>query len=579
MSTPNIAVPIERFLNNDTEKFVIPNYQRRFSWENKQITDLFYDIHYLNRGQKHLLNMTILITIGKGRPNLVNIVDGQQRITTLILLIKVLSKKYKNFNKHKLYKDDYLYDMKKCLWVHTTNGKKSKLKLGRLDSREFENIMDENDQNTNSNSSLLQNAYNVLSQKIDSFTLEEVEKFWLKLKNDVEIIVFRYTKRSDAYKLFEITNNRGLALTKTDIIKNFILGHIAIIVGRSDKDERRLRNVLKKWQEIIITLEGIKKDDFFRHFLMGRIRRKVSFSQLVEKFKEEYFLKVKDVELLTEYKRYKDKNNVPDSTKRQPIEKFLDDLIKNSKVYKQIIKEEFKDPKLNTEIINLNKVEAIPAYTFLLNLFSNMEVGLKEEIKIIKLLQSFMLRRQVCKSATGILDAIFSNLCKQESNNIVNNVKEELKKDFPSDEDFIKNFIKFDFNVDRAKYVLGKIEYYINPPAEKMIDWEQVHLEHIIPKKIKTTKSKKEYGDWERYLGNDVEKHMNNLNKIGNLTLLQGKLNIIASNNVFSEKKYNYKQSDIQITRDLCDYRFFKIKNLNDRSKKLSQYAEKIWRF
>ena len=576
MSTPTLAKNIVRFLNNDIEKFVIPNYQRRFAWENKQVTDLFYDIHYLNRGQKHLLNMTILITIRKGRPNLVNIVDGQQRITTLILLIKVLSKKYKSFNKNK---DDYLYDMKKCLEVNTPNGKESKLKLGTLDSREFENIMDENDQNTNSNSPLLQNAYNDLSQKIDSFTLEEVEKFWLKLKNDVEIIEFRYTKSSDAYKLFEITNNRGLALTKTDIIKNFILGHIAIIVGRSDKDERRLRNVLKKWQEIILTLDGIKKDDFFRHFLMGRIRRKVSFSQLVEKFKEEYFLKVKDVELLTEYKRYKDKNNVPDSTKRQPIEKFLDDLIKNSKVYRQIIKEEFKDPKLNTEIINLNKVEAIPAYTFLLNLFSNMEVGLKEEVKIIKLLQSFMIRRQVCKSATGILDAIFSNLCKQESNNIVNNMKEELKKNFPSDEDFIKNFIKFDFNVERAKYVLGKIEYYIKPPTEKMINWKQVHLEHIIPKNIKSKTSKKEYGDWEKYLGNDAEKHKDNLNKIGNLTLLQYKLNINASNHVFKEKRKNYKQSDIQITQDLCDYRFFRIKNLNDRSKKLSQYAEKIWRF
>jgi len=576
MSTPTLAKNIVRFLNNDIEKFVIPNYQRRFAWENKQVTDLFYDIHYLNRGQKHLLNMTILITIRKGRPNLVNIVDGQQRITTLILLIKVLSKKYKSFNKNK---DDYLYDMKKCLEVNTPNGKESKLKLGTLDSREFENIMDENDQNTNSNSPLLQNAYNDLSQKIDSFTLEEVEKFWLKLKNDVEIIEFRYTKSSDAYKLFEITNNRGLALTKTDIIKNFILGHIAIIVGRSDKDERRLRNVLKKWQEIILTLDGIKKDDFFRHFLMGRIRRKVSFSQLVEKFKEEYFLKVKDVELLTEYKRYKDKNNVPDSTKRQPIEKFLDDLIKNSKVYRQIIKEEFKDPKLNTEIINLNKVEAIPAYTFLLNLFSNMEVGLKEEVKIIKLLQSFMLRRQVCKWATGILDAIFSNLCKQESNNIVNNMKEELKKNFPSDEDFIKNFIKFDFNVERAKYVLGKIEYYIKPPTEKMINWKQVHLEHIIPKNIKSKTSKKEYGDWEKYLGNDAEKHKDNLNKIGNLTLLQYKLNINASNHVFKEKRKNYKQSDIQITQDLCDYRFFRIKNLNDRSKKLSQYAEKIWRF
>ena len=412
--------------------------------------------------------------------------------------------------------------------------------------------------------------------------------YWDKLKNDVVIIDYKVDNSGDAYKLFEITNNRGLELTKTDIIKNFILGHIAIIVENSDGDEKRLKKILEKWQEIIVNLDGIKKDDFFRHFLMGRTCSKIPFSRIITKFKDYYFLNVEDVELLTEFKRYNDIYETPESTHRKRIEKFLDDLINSSKIYRQIVIDGFGNNTLTKELTNLKKIEATPTYSFLLAFITKMdmdkEVELKKVVKVIKVLQTFMIRRHICKERTGELDDIFSNLCDVDCNDtdqLVLNVKQRLQKYYPDDNKFVEEFPNHDYKgkVNRAKYVLEQIEYRIKPPNEKMIVWEEVELEHIIPQKIKPKNSKK-FGDWEKYLGEkDTEKHPEYLNKIGNLTLLTKELNLKASNNPFFTKRDEYVGSDIELTKNLCNYRFFKIKNIKERSNWLAQKSLEIWKF
>jgi len=581
MQKNDLADSIVRFLDYPTEQFIIPNYQRRYAWENKQVLDLFYDIHFLNIDQTHLLNMTIVIPseVGRGFSE-TQIVDGQQRITTLMLLIKVLSEKYKSFNKEVGY--DHLQDMQKCLYAQRQCDKKIKLKLGELDRKDFKNIIEEVASPDDNGNTKLRNAYFLLKNELKDFSHSEVLEFWQKLQNQIKIIRYSFKNSGEAYKLFEITNNRGLDLTKTDIIKNFVLGHIAIIVEKPNEEDKRINNVLKKWQEIIINLDGIKKDEFFRHFLMGRTCKKIPFSRLIEKFKDYYFLNVKDVELLTEFQRYKYKHNILKSTQRKPIEKFLDDLIISSKVYRQIVFNGFENNDLNKEIENLNKIEATPAYTFLLFLFTKIEKDVNQKIVVvIKVLQTFMVRRHICKYQTGELDDIFSKLCDVNTNQIDLNVREKLQKDLPDNKKFEEMFPEHDYKgkVNRAKYILEQIEYKINPPAETKIDWDKVHLEHIVPQKITTKTSKYEFGDWEKYLGKEAEKHGEFLNKIGNLTLLHDKLNINASNNPFKEKKINYKASKIELTKELNAYRFFKIKNINSRSCVLAKRALEIWRF
>ena len=106
-----------------------------------------------------------------------------------------------------------------------------------------------------------------------------------------------------------------------------------------------------------------------------------------------------------------------------------------------------------------------------------------------------------------------------------------------------------------------------------------VEVEHIIPKAVHKRSVKQEFGDWPTYLGagwkRDYEKA---LHRIGNLTLLSGSLNVVASNNPFLAKKKEYKQSSIKITQDLGRLNQFRLNAVQKRSEAFAKLAVKIWR-
>jgi hypothetical protein len=105
-----------------------------------------------------------------------------------------------------------------------------------------------------------------------------------------------------------------------------------------------------------------------------------------------------------------------------------------------------------------------------------------------------------------------------------------------------------------------------------------VHVEHIIPQKIKTKRAKDEFGDWVEYLGRDsVANHQKYVGRIGNLTLFAGSLNIGASNNPFGKKKSAYKKSGIMMTNQLSQRSNFRFSDVNKRSIELATSAVSIW--
>jgi len=240
--------------------------------------------------------------------------------------------------------------------------------------------------------------------------------------------------------------------------------------------------------------------------------------------------------------------------------------------------------------MDLERIEATPAYTFLLYLFEK-QVDNKEIIKILSMLKTFLLRRQICEYRTAELDTIFAKLSGLDRDNIVNNLKSFLLKELPKDEQFKESFENYIFkgNDRRTKYILAQFEnYFTGDTGEKIINLEEdVELEHIIPQTIDTKKSKREYGDWVNYLdksGNNpervIEKHRDYVHRIGNLTLLAGQLNVRASNNPFRAKLKEYKKSSLALTKEVAEnYSRFKFKNVGERSKELSELAVKIWFF
>jgi len=208
-----------------------------------------------------------------------------------------------------------------------------------------------------------------------------------------------------------------------------------------------------------------------------------------------------------------------------------------------------------------------------------------DKIEILKLLETFMLRRHICEYRTGELDDIFSKLVEVKNENIIINIKENLSKQLPKDEEFEDKLTLFSFKrtIDRAKYMLEQFEYrLIGDQGEYVINsGDEVHLEHIIPQTIDTKKAKKEFGDWITYLGKDAtDKHKDYVDCIGNYTLLGQVLNIRASNNPFLAKKKEYKKSTIHLTKEIAQkFSSFRFREVNKRSKEFASLAPKIWGF
>jgi hypothetical protein len=271
--------------------------------------------------------------------------------------------------------------------------------------------------------------------------------------------------------------------------------------------------------------------------------------------------------------------------KKMTAASFTTMLANYAKTYAYIRNRSFSNPKINNSIFDLQRIKSVPSYTFLLELFSRDTLSDSERLKILKMIAVFMLRRHICSRQTGPLDDIFSDLVnKLDDENVDNSIKARLIKDMPSDEEFQINFIRADYkrSINRAKYVMEQFEYKLHETAGEFTinSGVDVHLEHIIPQTISTKKSKKEFGDWELYLGDGSKLiHGEYVNRIGNFTLLGQKLNIVASNSPFEDKVVQYKKSSLKITKDIVDnYEEFKFEQVKIRSSQLAKKALKIWK-
>jgi uncharacterized protein with ParB-like and HNH nuclease domain len=594
---------IGQLLSRENEQFYIPAYQRRYAWSDKQLAELFEDIKLLDDNDQHFLGTILLLTEAyRANINRLEVVDGQQRIISLSLLLEAIKDKLSELNEEEKTRkvENYLccqgLDQKKL----------NKIVLGDLDEPDYGKVLKlknnspEEDEKEIKNPKLL-NAYQRFAEWISDYSFDELNKYLFKLTNNTIVIRLDTEKARDAYKLFETINNRGLKLSPTDIVKNFLLGH-ASLVG-----EKELGSVRDSWTKLIVSLDGIDSDDFFRHYLMRTLKRKLTFTKLTSEFKRYYLATVKEAEILPEFRNASripdignngiiDRNGEEDTEspvtltnephisgkKKIGICDYALGLRKNADLYSKILNCAFDNKKINYHLANLKKIESTPAYTFLLKLFADIEDE-DEIVGILRVIESFILRRHICERRTAELDDIFTKLVSVVSDCKLDQVRGALKEFTPIDSEFELKFATYSHNrgENRAKYILEQIEYFlINDQGEyELRGGSDVHLEHIIPVVIESKKAKREYGDWITYLGEDAkDKHEKYVDRIGNYTLLAQKLNIKASNNPFLAKKKEYRLSNIRLTKDLvARYKAFRYRQVKYRSQELAKIAVKLW--
>lgn len=606
MEISPIYISILQLLITPTEQFSVPAYQRRYAWNIKQLGELYDDINLLDDNEFHLLGSIVLLsTYHKAGINRLEVVDGQQRLTTITILLTALRKK---FTMHGNANTPGIAELLSC--KNMEGEVLNNLVLGEMDNVDYQRIINQNEMEHVKNLHL-KRAFNYFLNRLPD-DIKQLQKFYWKLTNNTKVIRLDVMNAKDAYRLFEAINNRGLRLTATDIIKNFILGNAAMVSGAT------LSTVRTSWEEIIINLDGVLTDNFFRQYLSGEFRRKVPVTRMVDEFKKYYCENIIEAEKLSTYLTYvkvteeNDENKVFDDQillngqieekfidkeetnktqkekndkkiKKVPVIAFVKKLSTLSEIYKNIVKQGFANKEINRHLFDLNRIKAQPAYTFLLEVFQR-GISDKEKIQIIWMIEVFMLRWHICEKRTSELDDIFPKLNAIKNSDLIQSVKNELISEMPDDNEFANRLSNYSFKgkEERAKYMLEIMEYSLlkHQGEYQLNKGKELHLEHIIPQKIRTNRSKHQYGDWESYLGgHSKELHKRYAYSIGNLTLLGGTLNITASNNPFLSKKTEYKKSELKLNEQLVKgYTQFGFKQVEKRTKEMINLALGIWK-
>lgn len=590
------SLTVSQLLGQTNERYTIPPYQRRYSWLERQIGELIDDISLIESNDTHLLGSIVCLAGAHVADlNELEVVDGQQRLTTVSILLVCLKERLQLVG---AAEQSTVSDIEKLSVAKSMTGKETaKIKLDSIDANDYGTLASGEAGAEVTNRSLA-GAFAFVRRWVADTSIEELKRFWYRLANQAIVIRLDVSNAKDAFKLFETINNRGLRLSHTDIIKNFLLGNAARF------GEQQLTFARTNWAKVVVNLDGTDSDTFFRYYLTAATNKRVTAGKVVTQFKLLFHTRVKEAKNLPEQHLYdspddstgeeSDANDEgqgeekvilithAEPTKAVPFKKFVSALVNYSRAYGEIVRAETGDARVDRHLLNLRMIKAAQTYGFLMHLRVNGCTD-KNLRAVLKITESFVLRRHICKERTNETETLFASMCAIDPADPVSEIRAYYRELCPSDEKFMEDFANTSFPanlIERARYCLEQIELAGHGSYAELavLGGEHVHVEHIIPQKIKTNAAKDEFGDWVTYLGAASEaKHQRYISRIGNMTLFAGALNIGASNNPFSRKKHAYQESGIKLTQSLCDYSQFKFSQVEKRSELLAKIAVGVW--
>ncbi len=528
--------------DNQKNQLVIPIYQRLYSWEKEQCKQLWDDIIKIGGDDKmdgHFIGSILYVLDGITHSNnALLIIDGQQRLTTITLLLTALRDHWSD--KRKEIEDHYLINSDK------DGDKKFRLILSESDKDTLLSLIDKD------------------RRKPSEFSLKIVENFklfeeWVSNTNKLETI-FRGLKKlmiveialekgkDDPQLIFESMNSKGIELTQTDLIRNYIVMETEI--------EKQEGFYNKYWRAMEENFKQNKKwfDRFVRHYLTIKTREIPNTNKV--------YVALKD---------YRQKEGIG-------IEDLLKDLQKYCGYFCQIVfkKEENKD--LNKALGFLVDLEMDVIYPLLLELYSDYSDGVlsKDDFRrSIDLIESYICRRAVCGLGTNSLNKVFPSFTKHiQKDEYFESLKAHFgclteKQRFPNNDEFKKLFITIDFyKFKKNRYFFERLE---NFDTKERVCTHEYTIEHIMPQELTE--------EWERDLGENFQEiHDKYLHTIGNLTLTG--YNPEYSNKSFQEKRgmeKGFKDSPLRLNQGLRDS--FGEEEIKKRANDLADLALKIWTY
>lgn len=555
-------------LLNTSRQFIVPIFQRNYSWQKSQYEQLWFDILRASKfkeKQNHFIGSIVYIDMGTpaGRPQQLLLIDGQQRLTTISILLCAIKDYVQKFNlETKLInlakiKNQFLYNSDEI------DEDRYKLLLNVQDKETYIKLIDNTIFTVNKPATNIIKCYEFFYERIEDFIKQhgQIDEIYAGIFK-LSLVSISLDKDSDnPQMIFESMNSTGKDLSQTDLLRNYLLMDLT-----PEKQTRLYKTYWKPMEELFG--EDIYKNDVnkFDYFIRDFLTLKSDTGHIC---------KINNV--YENFKRYYLDNN---------CEKFavLKDLFTYAKYYACIDLLQENDDELKLYWQEFKKLDSHVVYPFLLKLYDDYsrQILIKEDFKkILQVVISYLWRRAICEISTNSLSKTFATLYQAvDKDDYVNSVikafvfKSSYKR-FPSDYEVREKLQTKDiYHFRLRKYLLEALEnYYHKEPID--LNTANYTIEHIMPQNIEHNLS------WQQMLGEDwQEVHSLYLHTLGNLTITG--YNAEMSNKSFDEKvngESGFKYSHLKLNESIVQCDVWDKKAIQRRTNILTDIILKIWKY
>ncbi len=541
--------------------YKVPQFQRDYSWNQDNWEDLWNDIlTAYEEDDPHYMGSVVFQNNGG---NIYNIIDGQQRFTTLSIVSLAIIAKIKELASNEINKEaneervdllikDYLGQKDSASLKYSSKLFLNENNNGFYQQRLLNFRAPVNYRKLIDSDKLLWDAYLFFLKRVEEVfkMLKGGEQLALFLKNVIgeKLLFIQITVEDElnAYTVFETLNSRGVELTSTDLLKNYLFS----LVAKSPNDLEQVKSQWKKTIDII----GLKKFPvFLRHFLNGRMKM-IS--------KEYLFKAIKKI-----------------VKSDQDVFDLLDNLEKSAYIYVALgnPNDDFwEGEKEIIKAISALKLFGVTQQKPLLMVAYSKLGNISDFTRLLKSIVNISYRYNVIgRLQTNEMDKIYNKASIKVYNSeakSVNDILNSLEKLYISDESFKNYFDLKAFNTNNsnnkklARYTLYKIEGQHGAKYDYLTD--SGTIEHILPENLTE--------DWEAFFSEDD--HSRNVYKIGNLTLLEAKKNNQdAADHTIDIKLPIFQTSKYNLTNKL-NVSEWNVNAIKNRQAELGKTACGIWK-
>lgn len=545
------------YIEPNKKQYCIPVFQRDYAWTEEQCTKLFEDIVMAyKKDRPHFCGSFVYAPLGsKKHIDSYIIIDGQQRFTTLYILIKALADSADD-DRDKDALQRYLYNEDKFDRYGLDEKSKLKLKPVKTDNDQLLLLMSGKiEQMDKSRRGIIYHNYMLFMQLIKSFLEESSANSVLMINDGIEKLIcadIRLDTDDNAQEIFERINSTGIKLGLADLIRNYIL--------MTDTDQERL------YEEYWLTVQNLLPDKLLDNFFIDYLNMKsdgfVKESEAYKSFKQVYV------------------------EGKYDNEKMLQEILHYAKQYYVFCygSSDF-GAEVNKALAGLRKLKQTTVYLFLFRVFDDYENGIinKNELaRVLKMLLSYSIRRLVCEIGSNTLRGLYKTLYgrvfeqKENKNTYYDSLvsfflQQTSKNTIPSDNEFVTALQEKNLYSKNAlcKYLLCAIENQ----GKETLDTENLSIEHIMPQNKNLSMS------WQKMLGENWQSvHEKYLHTLGNLTLTG--YNSELGDKPFEKKKEKLEETITHIAvlySDVKDKSEWNSVNMEKRAKRLAEIILKLF--